>query len=149
MLKLKLTYLYNRSCNLNIISQINKCELTRELTELKRINSPSKRKIFPKFPSWLRGNRFWLVTMRTWVRPLALISGLGIRHCCELWCRLHTQLGSRVAVAVVQASSYSSNLTTSLGNSICHGYGPKNTSTQKRKKNVFNLTHLVKLTSII
>ena len=28
-------------------------------------------------------------------------SGLRIGHCCELWYRSQTQLGSRVAVAVV------------------------------------------------
>ena len=39
------------------------------------------------------------------------------------------QLGSRVVVAVVQASSCSSDLTSSLGTSVCHGCGPK-----KKKK---------------
>ena len=34
------------------------------------------------------------------VRSLALLSGLRIRHCHELWCRSQTQLGSRVAVAL-------------------------------------------------
>ena len=42
-----------------------------------------------------------LGTMRLLVRSLALLSGLRIRHCCELWCRLQMQLGYRVAVAVV------------------------------------------------
>ena len=36
----------------------------------------------------------------------ALISGLRTWHCCELWCRLQTWLGSRIAAAVVQAGSY-------------------------------------------
>ena len=31
----------------------------------------------------------------------ASLSGLGIWHCHELWCRLQTQLGSPVAVAMV------------------------------------------------
>ena len=38
---------------------------------------------------------------------------------CELRCRSQTWLGSLVAVAVVQASSCSSNSTPSLGTSIC------------------------------
>ena len=35
-------------------------------------------------------------------------SGLRIRHCHELWCRSQTQLGSGIAVTLVQASGYSS-----------------------------------------
>ena len=37
---------------------------------------------------------------RTWVPSLALLSGLTIRCCQELWARLKMQLGSSVAVAV-------------------------------------------------
>ena len=40
-----------------------------------------------------------------------------------------TQLGSGIAVAVVKAVSYSSDVTPSLGTSICHGGGPKETHT--------------------
>ena len=40
---------------------------------------------------------------------LALLSGLRIWHCRELWCRLQMWLGSRVAVALVLAGSYSSD----------------------------------------
>jgi len=32
---------------------------------------------------------------------LALLSGLRIRRCHELWCRLQMRLGSRIAVALV------------------------------------------------
>ena len=59
------------------------------------------------------------------VRSLALLSGLRIWHGHELWFRLQMQLGSPVAVAVVQAGSCSSNLTPSLGTSICCRCGPK------------------------
>ena len=38
-------------------------------------------------------------TMRLRVRSPPLLSGLTIRLCRELWCRLQTRLGSRVAVA--------------------------------------------------
>ena len=44
----------------------------------------------------------------------------------QLWCRLQTRLGSCVAVALAQAGGYSSDLTPSLGTSICRGSGPKN-----------------------
>ena len=43
------------------------------------------------------------------VRSLALLSGLRIRHCRELWCRLQTGLGSHVAVALAEAGSHSSD----------------------------------------
>ena len=48
--------------------------------------------------------------MRLRVRPLALLSGLRIRRCHELWCRLQMRLrsGVAVAVAVVEAGGYSS-----------------------------------------
>ena len=46
--------------------------------------------------------------MRTQVRSLASLSGLRIRRGRELRCRSQMRLGSRVAVAVVQASSCSS-----------------------------------------
>ena len=43
------------------------------------------------------------------------------------------RLGSHVAVAVVLAGSCSSNLTPSLGTSMCHGCGPK----KEKKKKVY------------
>ena len=62
--------------------------------------------------------------MRTRVLSLALLSGLRIQRCSELWCRWQTWLlGSGVVVAVVQAGSYSSHSTPSLGTSICHRCG--------------------------
>ena len=41
--------------------------------------------------------------MRTWVQFLAFLSGLRIWCCCELQCKLKTQLGSGITVAVVKA----------------------------------------------
>uniref|UniRef100_A0A8D1UWZ7 Galanin-like peptide n=1 Tax=Sus scrofa TaxID=9823 RepID=A0A8D1UWZ7_PIG len=40
-------------------------------------------------------------TTRFQLRSLALLSGLRIQCCCELWCRLQMWLGSHIAVAVV------------------------------------------------
>ena len=40
-----------------------------------------------KFPLWLSCLQTWLVSMRMWVWSLALLSGLSIQHCHELWCR--------------------------------------------------------------
>ena len=62
-------------------------------------------------------------SMRTQFQSLALLSGLRIWCCRELWCRLQTRL--RYCIAVAVASSFSSNSTTSLGTSICHRCGPK------------------------
>ena len=46
----------------------------------------------------------WLMNatrnLRLRVQSLALLSGLGIWHCHELWCRLQTWLLSHIAVAL-------------------------------------------------
>ena len=76
----------------------------------------------------------WLMNLTSMcedVRSLTLLSGLRIQHCLELWYKLETWLRSRVAV--VQASSCSSNSTPSLGSSICHRCGPKKTKDKERK----------------
>ena len=54
------------------------------------------------------------VSMRMQVPSLALLSGLRIRHCCELWCRSKMWLRSSFSVAVVWASSCSSDSTPNL-----------------------------------
>ena len=72
--------------------------------------------------------------MRTQVLSLASLSGSRIQHCCELWCRSQTQFGSCVAVAVGQASGYTSELIPSLGTSICSGQEAKKTKKKKRKR---------------
>ena len=71
----------------------------------------------------------WLTNL---TRTLALLSGLRMRCCPELWCRLQTRLGSRIAVALVQAGGNSSDQTPSLRTSMCHGCGPRK---DKKKKN--------------
>ena len=62
--------------------------------------------VYLKVPLWLRTQ---LVSMRTQVRSLAALSGLRVRHCYKLWCRLPVRLGSHIAVAVAWASSCSTN----------------------------------------
>ena len=52
------------------------------------------------FPVVAQQKRIWLVSVRTQIRSLALLSGLRIWHCHELWCRSQTWLRSNVAVAV-------------------------------------------------
>ena len=42
------------------------------------------------------------------------------------------ELGSGIDVAV--ANSYGSDLTPSLGTSMCHGYGPKKTKQKQKQK---------------
>ena len=76
--------------------------------------------------------RIQLVSMRMWVRSLASLTGLGIYHCSDLWCRLQMRLRSGVAVTVVKASSCSSDSTPSLGTSIC--CGKKNQKKKKKKR---------------
>ena len=78
--------------------------------------------------------RIWLGTMRLRVQSLASGSGLRIWHCHKLWCRSQTWLRSGVAVAVVEASSYSSNPTPSPGTSTCCDYGHKKKHKRTNKK---------------
>ena len=52
-----------------------------------------------------------ITDLALWVKDLC---------CCELWCRLQTQLGRGIAKAVGQAGSYNSDSTPSLTTSICH-----------------------------
>ena len=75
-----------------------------------------------------------LASLRMWVQAPALLSGLRIRHCCELWCRSQTWLRScvAVAVAVAVASTCSSDSTPSLATSICLRYDPE--KAKKKKK---------------
>ena len=73
-----------------------------------------------------------LGTMRLWVRSVASLSGLKMRRCRELWCRL--QLRCHVAVAVVEAGSCSSNPTPSLGTAMCHRCGSEKTPPKKTHK---------------
>ena len=68
--------------------------------------------------------------MRLWVLSLALLSGLRIWHCRELWCRLQTRLGSCIAVAVAVAGGYSSDWTPGLGNL----HMPREAALEKGKK---------------
>ena len=93
-----------------------------------------------EFLLWLSGEWTRLVSMRTRVRSLALLSGPRIPCCRDLWYRSQTWLGSHVVVVVVQASSYSSHSTPSLGMFVCCGCGPKKRQkTKKEKKKKENL----------
>ena len=89
------------------------------------INDRINNKYSSEFPWWLNGWWTRLVSMRTWVRPLASFSGLWIQCCRELWCRSQMQLGSGAAVPLAYASGCSSDWTPSLGASICSRWGPK------------------------
>ena len=73
------------------------------------------KKVRWEFPLWLRRLRTWLVvSMRTQVQSLASLSQLRIQRCHKLWCRLQMRLGSQVAVAMVEANSWRSDLTPCL-----------------------------------
>ena len=53
-----------------------------------------------RVPIVAQKKRIRLVSVRMQVQSLALLSGLGIQHYCELWCRSQTQLWSSIAVPV-------------------------------------------------
>ena len=87
---------------------------------------PWNKKVISGFPLWLSGLRTqhcvyedlgWITGLTRWVKDLALSQA-------AVW------LGSCVAVAVVWACSCSSDLTHSLGTSICRRCGCK----KKKKK---------------
>ena len=82
---------------------------------------------FREFLLWLSRLQTQLVSMRMWVQSLAYLSELRIQHCREWWCRSQTQLGSQVAMAVVQDHSCSSDLapSPSLGTPIYCRCSPK------------------------
>ena len=73
-----------------------------------------------------------LVSTRMQVQSLALLRGLRIWCCRELWCRSQDYLGSGIGVAVVQAGSYSSNSTPCLRTSKCQG-----AALQKKKRHSY------------
>ena len=75
--------------------------------------------------------RTQLGSMRTRVRSLALLSGLRMWHCHELWCGSQTLVRSDIAMPVVSAGGYSSDMTLSLGTSIYCRCSPKK---KKEKK---------------
>ena len=70
------------------------------------------------------------------VQSLSLFSRLRIWHCCKLWCRSKTQLGSGTAVAVVQVGSSSSDSSPSLGTSIGRRCGPKKQKNKNKVKQI-------------
>ena len=72
--------------------------------------------------------------MRTQVQSLALLS--GSRPAVAMSHGVGRRCGSdlKFALAVVQAGGYSSNSTSGLGTSVCHGCGPKETKRQKKKR---------------
>ena len=67
------------------------------------------------------------------VQYLALLSGLRIWHCRELWHRLQSRFRFYVAVALVQAGSCSSNSIPGLRTSICCRCGPERQKKKKKK----------------
>ena len=70
-----------------------------------------------------------LGNMRLQVRSLASLSGLRILCCHEL-----CGVGHRCSLDPVLLGDYSSDLTPSLGTSICHGCGPKKTKDKKKER---------------
>ena len=68
--------------------------------------------------------RIQLISLRMQVQSLALLSGLGIQCCHELWCESYKRLGY---------GSYSSDSTLCLGISTCYGYSPKPPPPKKGK----------------
>ena len=71
--------------------------------------------------------------MRLRVQSLALLSGLRIWRCCELWCRLQTQLRSCIAVALANTDPISP---LAWEPPCAVGAALEKTKRQKKKKNL-------------
>ena len=119
-----------RRCMMCILELIPKCLLGSVLRK------KGKGFWFQKctFKSSHQWKQIWLASMRTQVCSLASTSRLRILSCHEQQCRLQMLLRSGIAVAVVWASGYSSDLTLSLGTSICLRCGPKKNNNNNNKK---------------
>ena len=130
--------------SLTVLELMYKCEGSPELLALLLYNKIPLLGV-PIVEQWLMN--LTRNCMRLQVRSLALLSGLRIQRCRELWCGSQTRLGSRVAEALAQASNYSSDSTPSLGTSICRKSGPRNskkTKKKKKKKKNFNENQIKK-----
>ena len=90
-----------------------------------------------EFPLWLSRLRIWLVSMRIWVRSLTFLSGL--KPCVAMSCGVGHRWGLDPALLWLgcKACSCSSNLTPSLGTSICLRYSPKKRRKKISYKNVY------------
>ena len=84
--------------------------------------------------------------MRIQVQSLALLSGIRIQRYHKLQCGSQVQLRSGMVMAVAQAGNYSSDLTPSLGTSICYRYSPKNKKKIKKRKEKNNPTAVAQVT---
>ena len=74
-----------------VIVLLCKCDTVLSLTKVNNWGVPI-------MAQW---KQIQLGTMRLQVQSLALLTGLRIQHCHDLWCRLQMWLGSSVAVALV------------------------------------------------
>ena len=74
------------------------------------------------------------------VQFLASLGGLGIQCCCQLWCRLQTQLGSHVAASLPKAGSYSSIRPLAWEHQYAAGAALEEAKRQKKKKPKKNKT---------
>ena len=104
----------------SILAPCGPVKLTHKISHQKWYSLP---------PLWLGGWGLNIVSMRMKVWFLAMLSGLRIWHFPNMWCRSQMQLRSSVAVAVVHAYDYSTNLAPCLGTFICPGC-----SHRKKKK---------------
>ena len=76
-------------------------EANTEMAQMLGLSEQDFKMAMVGIPVMAQRKQISLASMRTQLRSLASLSGLRIQHCCELWCRLQTQLGSGIAVAVV------------------------------------------------
>ena len=79
--------------------------------------------------------------MRMWVQSLVLLSGLRIRYCHELWCRLQMRVGSCVAVAWCRLAAVALIRPLALEHPYAMGVALKGKKKEKRKKEINKLVN--------
>ena len=96
----KVSYATSQPCHCSAKAAIDKSQMSRHTCLA--LKFCLKKQVGSSFRDSAVTNQtsIWLVPMRTWVRSLALLSGLRIQRCHELCCGLQTRLGSSVDVAV-------------------------------------------------
>ena len=109
-----------------ILSESELCIQLSPQNSFQKNEHTFKKRLILEFLWGLSGLRTWLASIRTWVGSPAPLSGLRIQ-CGRRW--------SLDLMWLWLWCNCSSGLTSSLGTSICCGFGPKKEKKKRKKSN--------------